>query len=260
MLTLRMTCTLTLVLGAVACAVSACANKNPGFADDDSGMTSGSSGSPSSSSGGSTSSSSGMDSSSGKPSSSSGSGASSGSTGSSSGHTDSGATSSSGSSFDGGCDPEGGQVPTNVMFDSSGNPLCVGTKGCNLATNVCCIDTGGVFPSYTCIAKTQPCSNASTSARFGCVQKSDCTGNQICCLQADQTAMTAGSSCQDVSDAGGKCQPPTTGTRGSAQLCQTDRECKAGCCIWQDCTVMGNAIQLTMCGLQNSSVFTCNAH
>jgi hypothetical protein len=261
--TFRVTGALALAAVAVASAVSACANRNSGFADgDDSGATSGSSGSPSSSSGVS---SSGTGSSSGKPSSSGSSSGRSSSGGSSSssgggGQTDTGVASSGGTAFDGGCDPAGGQVPTNVKFDSSGNPVCVGNTGCNLTTNVCCIDTGPLIPIESCIANTQPCKNPSTSARFGCVQKSDCPGNEVCCLQADQTAMTAGSLCLDVSDAGGKCTPATTSTRGSAQLCQTDKECKSGCCIWQDCTVMGNALQLTMCGIQNSSVFTCTAH
>ncbi|MGH7435627.1 MAG: hypothetical protein ACRENE_08125, partial [Polyangiaceae bacterium] len=139
---------------------------------------------------------------------------------------------------------------------------CVAPQGCNLTSNVCCADTGGFFAKYSCIAKSQQCSNASTSARFGCVQKSDCPGDEVCCLQADQTAMTAGSVCMDVSDAGGKCSPATTTTHGSAQLCQTNQECKSGggCCIWQDCTVMGNPLQFTMCGLQSTSVLTCTRH
>jgi hypothetical protein len=148
-------------------------------------------------------------------------------------------------------------VPTNVKFDSSGKPLCFGNQGCDLTSNVCCIDTTSTVA--TCLPTSQACLT-NTSARFGCVQKSDCPGNKVCCLTADQDAKTAGSTCQDVSTTGGKCQPTTTATHGSAQLCQTDSECKSGCCIWQDCTVMNQALQLTMCGLQTSSVFTCTAH
>jgi hypothetical protein len=74
------------------------------------------------------------------------------------------------------------------------------------------------------------------------------------------TAMTAGSACQDVSGTGNKCSPPTTATHGSAQLCQTNAECKSGSCIWQDCTVNGNMVSLTMCGTQTGSAFNCTAH
>jgi hypothetical protein len=149
-----------------------------------------------------------------------------------------------------------------VKFDSSGYPTCQGTppKGCNLKANVCCIDTAPFIPAYSCIANTQQCSPASSSARFGCVQKTDCPGDQICCLQADQTTMSADSLCMDAGP-GGKCSPAVTATAGSAQLCQTSKECKSGgCCIWQDCNVMGNPLQLTLCGVQATSLFTCSAH
>src|SRR5579862_6494589 len=118
MFTLRMTCTLALTVAAVACTVSACGNSSSGtmFAMGDDASTSSTSGSSTSSSSGSSGSSSGKPDSSG---------------GSSSGH-DAGPTT---------CDPDGGRVPTNLKFDSSGNPVCLGNQGCDLKSNVCCIDT-----------------------------------------------------------------------------------------------------------------------
>ena len=183
----------------------------------------------------------------------------------------SGGSSSSGSSGSSGgtCAGDGGKVLTNVTFDSSGKPTCASGVGCDLTTNVCCISsTGG-----TCNPKAMGEGGTGTGdggsaegclpgqGSFGCIDDSSCPSGQVCCFQADQTAQTAGSSCQTVAP-GGKCSPDITATAGSVQLCQTNSECVSGCCAWQDCTIMGRTLSLTMCGAPptSSSVISCSPH
>ena len=63
------------------------------------------------------------------------------------------------------------------------------------------------------------------------------------------------------------CTPVATGASsnvGSAQLCQTDAECKTGTCEWQDCSVGSGLLStqpsLTLCGIQSAAPFNCKAH
>ncbi len=96
---------------------------------------------------------------------------------------------------------------------------------------------------------------------FRCVEKTDCPGNQVCCGTADALGMTAGSECQDVSTTNNQCTPAATTLKGSAQLCQTNAECKNGMtCTWQDCMVGTLMPSLTMCGIQSQAPFNCSAH
>jgi hypothetical protein len=106
-------------------------------------------------------------------------------------------------------------------------------------------------------------SSCANEAVFKCVDETVCPANQVCCGVADQTRMTAGSQCEDVSSAGGRCSPmatSATATQGSAQLCQTNAECITGSCIWQDCMVGTLKPSLTLCGLQSAAPFNCVAH
>lgn len=229
-----------LVLAAASAPLSfaACSSSTsaPVYATDDA--------SSSGSSGGSSSSSSGGGSSSGT-SSSSGSGSSSGST------HDGGSSSSSGG--------PGGRVPSQVMFDDAGVPLC-GTP-CPLSSNQCCVSVLGAATCLAADAGPCPMADALPQADFKCVEKSDCPSNQVCCGYADTTTSpaTAGSTCQAVS--AGNCAPPASSSKASAQLCQLNSECKSGTsCIWQDCTVGTQTLQLTMCGIQTGAVFNCHAH
>ncbi len=188
----------------------------------------------------------------------SGSGNSSGGDGASFG---SGSGSGSGSVGDGGVresgSSSGGQkVPTNVVYNDAGVVMC-GTP-CPLTANICCISP---FGQGTCLATSKTC--PAQQAVFKCVQQADCPTGQVCCGVANQTAQTAGAQCQDVSTTGNKCTPVATGaspTQGSAQLCQTNAECKTGTCIWQDCAVGTLKPSLTMCGLQSGAPFNCKAH
>ncbi len=165
----------------------------------------------------------------------------------------SGSTSSSGSGG-GTCAGDGGKVPTNVTFDSMGKPTCAVGAGCDLSANLCCFGSKG----GTCTPTATGCMPGYGS--FGCIDDSTCPSGQVCCFAADADAGTLGSSCQTVA-AGGKCSPAVTDTAGSTQLCQTNSECKSGCCAWQDCTVMGKALSLTMCGdPPTSSAFSCTKH
>ncbi len=185
------------------------------------------------------------------------SGSSSGSgQGSSSGSTSSGGGSSSGS----GSSTGGGRVPSQITFADAGVPVC-GTA-CPLPANHCCV-------SYLGAASCQPAGTACPpvggfpQADFQCVEKTDCSGNRICCGYADTTTLppTAGASCQDTSTTGGACTPAPSSVKASAQLCQTDAECPKGVsCIWQDCAVGGSTLELTMCGIQMGQVFNCKAH
>ncbi|MGH7439251.1 MAG: hypothetical protein ACRENE_26495, partial [Polyangiaceae bacterium] len=183
------------------------------------------------------------------------SGTSSGS-GGSSGSTSSGGGSSSGSGSSGG---GGGRVSSQIMFADAGVPIC-GTA-CPLPAHHCCV-------SYLGAASCQPAGTACPQAGgfpqadFQCVEKSDCAGNKVCCGYADTTTIppTAGASCQDTSTTGGACTPAPSSAKASAQLCQTNAECKGVSCLWQDCAVGTSTLELTMCGIQMGQVFNCHMH
>jgi hypothetical protein len=145
-------------------------------------------------------------------------------------------------------------VASNIMFNSAGIPMC-GTTACDLTSNECCL--AYPIPAATC----NPVGTACTGqAIFKCVEASECPQGQVCCGLADQTTSSAGASCQTT------CTTGASSAMGSAQLCQTDGECKNGMkCTWQDCKVgmpepaMAN-VELTMCGVQTASPFNCTAH
>jgi hypothetical protein len=106
-------------------------------------------------------------------------------------------------------------------------------------------------------------------AQFDCLQASDCPAGHVCCGVANDATNTAsaGSNCQDISATGGQCSPVASGSQsksGSAQLCQTDAECKNDMtCQWQVCDVQtpygAASPNLTMCGIQASAPFNCEA-
>jgi hypothetical protein len=178
--------------------------------------------------------------------------------GSSSSGSGSSSGSSSGSARDGGSSGSSsgtGRVPSNITYDDAGIPLC-GSTPCDLKTNECCLSPTLVTQ---CLPQSQSCPTG--DAVFECAQETDCPSGDVCCGTANDLTMTAGSNCQDISTTGNACTPAATLTAASAQLCQTDGECKNGMqCIWQDCMVGTGTASLTMCGLQSSSPFNCKAH
>jgi hypothetical protein len=190
---------------------------------------------------------------------------SSGGSGSSSGVADAAGDVASGSSS-GAADAgladsgsSGGHVPTNVQYSDAGVTIC-GTVPCDLKSNICCVDLSG---NGSCLANTKSC--PAFTVTFACVQQTDCPSGQVCCVVATSSGgASAKSQCQDVSTTGGKCTPADSSQAGSAQMCQTDAECKTGSCLWQDCSInlSGQTLKpsLTMCGLQNNPPFTCKAH
>jgi hypothetical protein len=203
---------------------------------------------------------------------SSGAGSSSGSGNSSGGKSSSsGAAASSGGSESGtSCVPAAStpRVTSNVTFNDAGAISC-GTY-CELSNHVCCVNAVG---DGTCLdaGSTCPSNGGLPQAQFECWQASDCPCGQICCGVANNEtgSASAGSNCQDVSLTGGACTPVADAgaqsKAGSAQLCQTNAECKNGmACSWQICNVTtpyGPAMpNLTMCGLQSAAPFNCAEH
>jgi len=217
----------------VSVSTPACSSKSSGsLSGDDESDASGSS--------------SGGSSSSGSSGSSSSSGASSGGSGSSSGS--SGGSSSGGSTA---------RVPSQIMFNSAGLPLC-GSTACDLSTHICCLTQQ---LQATCIANSTTC--PSGAASFGCLQKSDCATGKVCCAIADVSTATAGTACQDVASQENKCLPAPTTNSASAQECQTTAECVNGeTCSWQNCAVSGITPEpeLVLCGVQNEAPFNCSNH
>jgi|HubBroStandDraft_1064217.scaffolds.fasta_scaffold30428_2 hypothetical protein len=246
-------------------AAAACKSTPSGFPEDDAaaGDQGGEDGSSTQQGGSSSSSSSGVagSSSGSHTSSSSGGGSSSGS------HAGS---SSSGSGSGGSCVAPAStpRVSSNIEFDDAGVPLC-GSGPCDLTTHICCVSA---LAEGTCLAAGSTCpeSGGYPQAQFECLQASECPCGQVCCGIANdaQNSSSAGSSCQDIS-ATGACSPVADAgaqsKAGSAQLCQTDAECKNGTtCSWQVCNVQtpyGAAMpNLTMCGLQSDAPFNCSEH
>jgi hypothetical protein len=90
---------------------------------------------------------------------------------------------------------------------------------------------------------------------YFCLQATDCPAGQVCCATGDDAGVL-GPSCQTVPD-GGACSG--AGTSGSAQLCQTQGECKNGLpCILQTCQIQpGTPAHLMICGLQSQAPFNC---
>jgi hypothetical protein len=155
-------------------------------------------------------------------------------------------------------------VPSNIEYDDAGVPLC-GTAACDLKSNQCCLTQNLQTLTATCVPQSMSC--PSGAAVFQCAQETDCSQGKVCCASGDTTnpaAPTAGSSCQTLTN--GACTPSDTATTASAQLCQTNAECKNGmACTWQDCTVGTELVSLTMCGIQSpasgsQSAFHCSAH
>jgi hypothetical protein len=144
-------------------------------------------------------------------------------------------------------------VASNITFNSAGIPMC-GSTACDLKSNECCLSAAYIA---TCNPQSAACTG---QAVFKCVEAAECPQGQVCCGLADQTTASAGASCQTT------CTTGASSTMGSAQLCQTDAECKNGMkCIWQDCKVgmpepSTANVELTMCGVQSASPFNCTAH
>jgi hypothetical protein len=251
------------LLGAVA--LVACRSNASGFpADDASSAEQGDEdGSSSSSPTGSSSSGSGSGSGVVSHSSSSGGASSSGSHGGS----------SSGSGSGGACVTPAStpRVASNITFNDAGIMLC-GTVECDLTANTCCVSATA---DGTCLSHGMSCPPTSVAgvslpqAQFECLQASDCPCGQVCCGVANDSSSSAsaGSNCQDIS-ATGACSPVADAgaqsKSGSAQLCQTDAECKNGMtCTWQDCSVQtpygAASPNLTMCGIQSDAPFNCSA-
>jgi hypothetical protein len=124
-------------------------------------------------------------------------------------------TGGSGSGF-GGAAPRAGasqggfaQAGTGSGGTGPVNPVTCGTDVCNALTEVCCATLGGLG----CVPEDQECGGATLL----CGSSSDCTDNQVCCLQligeVDATA-----ECKDACGQG-------MGAQRERRLCTTDAEC-----------------------------------
>jgi hypothetical protein len=81
-----------------------------------------------------------------------------------------------------------------------------------------------------------------------CEKTSDCSGNQICCL--NQTGFAVGAD---------TCQPaPTcpTSQLASGQLCQSDNDCASGSCVVYTC-IAGTVIQACEHAVVGELAATC---
>jgi len=55
--------------------------------------------------------------------------------------------------------------------------------------------------------------------------------------------------------------PPDAGAFASVQICEQDQSCPSReSCVWQDCTVGGHPIQLTLCGVHGEPPLNCVPH
>ncbi len=197
---------------------------------------------------------------------------SSSSSGSGTGSSSSGShgSSGSGSGSSGGSSASTARVVSSVVYTDGGVPVC-GSTPCDLTSNVCCVSAQG---DGSCLKAGSTCpdtvilGSSFPQAQFDCLQASDCPAGDVCCGVATDATNTAsaGSNCQDISSTG-QCSPVASGSQsksGSAQLCQTDAECKnKQTCQWQVCDVQtpygAASPNLTMCGPQTGAPFNCKA-
>jgi hypothetical protein len=154
------------------------------------------------------------------------------------------ATSDALASFDG--STEGGMPPSTCVDYVA--PTCGFGETCDLRYNTCCVSAS---LTTRCVAKPQPCEPQEDSV--ACVQACECPGSQVCCGFYYDLMQVVGSSCQTVAE-GNVCQPATTNTVSTAQLCGTQKECTQSECINQTCV---DGITLNVCGLQSQDPFDC---
>ena len=104
-----------------------------------------------------------------------------------------------------------------TTLNDAGNPATIpcGTTSCS-APDVCCVDTNGQTPTYTCAGS---CPNNTTTLL--CVGN-DC-GSQVCCVYIDQNQQVA-SMCA------------ATCGQNQAQLCQNVDAGATGCSTNQPCS------------------------
>ncbi len=121
---------------------------------------------------------------------------------------------------DGGNPATDGGNPGNdggTTLNDAGNPATVpcGTTSCN-SPDVCCVDTSGQTPTYTCAGSCP--SNTTTLLCAG----NDC-GSQVCCVYIDQNQQVA-SMCE------------ASCGQNQAQLCQNTDAGPTGCSTNQPCS------------------------
>jgi hypothetical protein len=103
-----------------------------------------------------------------------------------------------------------GSGTAGVAGNPAVNPITCGQQTCDANTQVCCAGLGG----FGCLAKNETCNGAV----LGCTTKSDCGGNQVCCVAVTGDVADA-SNCKD------RCDIMSTGR--DRQLCDVDADCQA---------------------------------
>jgi hypothetical protein len=199
-----------------------------------------------------------------------------------------------GTSFE--CTPIG--VPSNFSLDGLGQPSCGGAS-CAIGPgrSACCIDSVGqsdcvdggtacpsTGSSYECIdrnecvfgnccATVDLTSGAVTAACVGssmrptsCAELTAPDGSVSDASTPDAFAPDGSAPDASASDAAGvegaaDASAPDAAFAVPAPLCQQNVSCAIGqTCLWQDCTLNGRTIQLTMCGLQSGPPLHCVPH
>ncbi len=177
-----------------------------------------------------------------------------------------------------GCEPY--TVPSNFTFNAQGEPSC-GAMSCNLGPtyetcclgatgDATCVDAGAACPpggsAYECVDSFE-CSvpPASLGTKVQPVGSAGTLQNEACCAVIDETTATVTSSCQSTLTSPlspcANVAPADAGALVSVQICVMNESCFTGeRCIWQDCTVGGQPIQLTLCGVHGEAPLNCTPH
>jgi hypothetical protein len=149
-----------------------------------------------------------------------------------------------------------------VYYDTSGLPHLDGASSaaCDLHSHVACLTILAPIKAR-CISSSSQCT--AQEVQFACLQKSDCSGGKLCC--ADNNSSSSGFATACVAPGSdGQCPQATIGpVKGSLQFCQTDCECaNKQKCTPQHCAqsgVGGQNADLTICGVQSGSGYSCTA-
>jgi hypothetical protein len=162
---------------------------------------------------------------------------------------------------DGGIGCNAFTVPSNFTFNPQGEPSC-GSTACNLGPSykTCCISSTG---QGDCVDSGTACPPGGSV--YECLDAFECPSSLSCCGVVDETAATVASACQStLTSPFSPCSnlaPADAATLVSVQLCQREQGCQTGeRCTWQDCTLGGQPIQLTMCGIHSGPPLNCTAH
>jgi len=162
---------------------------------------------------------------------------------------------------DGGIGCDAFTVPSNFTFNPQGEPSC-GSTACNLGPSykTCCISSTG---AGDCVDSGTACPPGGSV--YECLDAFECPSGLSCCGIVDETTATVAAACQStLTSPLSPCSnvaAADAATLVSVQLCQQEQGCQYGeSCIWQDCTVEGQPIELTMCGIHSGPPLNCTAH